>query len=259
MTVGKREASRGPQASAANHLHSLELSAQAGDLDAQQQLGDILADGVRDASGRSLIRRNADRAERILRASAEAGHVASYLSLGALLSRRGDTAGARRWIKQALDDRALGGAAASNLATLALEARQYARALAWFDKAYASGDGDAAVDAAYMRYYRLGTRTRHVVAGLARRLKPSATTPFALEEAYYLEAVSVIDQGHLLHRQAVDAMLARANRDGDYPEAGALLSELRAGVAPRIRCRCRRGRPRLWSTTTPCNLHRPRR
>jgi TPR repeat protein len=244
-----------------DEVRVLERAALAGDLDAQQQLGDIFAEGLRDDSGKSLVRRNTRLAERWLVTSAEAGHVSSFLSLGDLLGGRGDLAGARRWYRRALAHRGSVEIAASNLAATELHARHYARALRWYEKARAAGSGDAAVDCGYTRYYGIGTRVRepHALTALTSKLDRSRITPFAFEEAHYLEALAKLDRPSRQDRTAVAALLNFAAQDGDYPEASALLDSVRAGVVPRRLCRCRRGRPKVWAPSSPCTLHRVRR
>jgi TPR repeat protein len=240
-------------------LLALKRQDAQGDAEALQELGDMYVSGHRDADGTVLVRQNKKRAQQLLVASAEAGDAGGCLSLGNLLSEQGDRAGARRWYRRALS-LGLVGLAASNLAATELEVRRYSRALWWFERSREAGDGDAAVDCAYMKYYGIGARSPAptAVRGLAK-LDYHATTPFSYEEAHYLEAVAKIDCQQRLDRSKVEALLVYASRDGDYPEAAALLQDLRRGAPPIVRCRCRRGRSPLWAPCSPCALHRKSR
>lgn len=148
--------------------------------------------------------------------------------------------------------RSSGIGAASNIATVYRDAGKLQAAQKWALRAAEMGDGDAAVTAAYGYLYGVGVRPN---ARIARRLFRCAllknTTQYGREEALYHLAVSEADGGN---RRGAIPLLKRANRDGDYPEAASLLSQIttRAELRP---CRSRRQLRKDLQGHAACPLH----
>ena len=152
-------------------------------------------------------------------------------------------------------------AAASNIATVHRDLGDMRTALRWWHKAAAAGDGDALVCIGYCYYYGLGARPDRVKSMTAFKRAGDAKSIIELdrEEALYHRAVAQIDRASGRGRTIARALLVKANADGDYPEAQALLRQLDTGRPP-VPCRCRRGLNRAVPGQAPCAVHRrPRR
>jgi uncharacterized protein len=128
--------------------------------------------------------------------------------------------------------------AASNIATIFRDGGNLRRAHQWLLRTVEMGDADAAVSAGYGYLYGIGVRRDLNSARrmFRRALKDSDTSSYGREEALYNLAIAHVDSGN--PGRAI-AFLERANEDGDYPEAAALLAQIiaKAELKP---CRCRR-------------------
>jgi TPR repeat protein len=218
----------------------LQRRAAAGDTASITELGLNLADGIQDRNGRCLVRRNSPYSARLFRRAAESGDPTAAGALGYAYDvgqgTRRDKDLALKWYRRAA--RMGDTVAASNIATVFRDGGNLRRAHEWLLRAVEMGDGDAAVSAGYGYLYGIGVR-RDVNS--ARRMfrrasKDSDTSPYGREEALYNLAIAHVDSGN--PRRAI-AFLQRANEDGDYPEAAALLAQIiaKAELKP---CRCRR-------------------
>jgi TPR repeat protein len=239
-------------------MDSLRERVLAGEIAAMSELGITLADGIRSARGRVLVRRNAPYAVRLLRRAADGGDALANSALGYAYDVgngvRSDKAAALRWYKRAVR-RGIEGAA-SNIGTLYRDQGHLARAHRWALRAAKMGDGDAAVTAGYNYLYGIGTRrSTRKGRGLLKSSLRANTTEHGREEAQYHLASSDIESGQLKRglRQ-----LKRANKDGDYPEAEDLINQLKARTAP-TPCLCRR---HMWKHIighAPCSVHPARK
>ena len=218
----------------------LERRAAAGDIASITDLGLTLADGIQDRNGRCIVRRNARYSVRLFRRAAEAGDPTAAGALGYAYDVGkgipGDKASALEWYRLAA--RMGSTTAASNIAMVYRDKGNLRRAHQWLLRTVEMGDGDAAVSAGYGYLYGIGVR-RDVSSArrmFRRALKGSDASPFGREEALYNLAIAHVDTGN--PRRAIP-FLERANKDGDYPEAAALLAQIiaRAELKP---CRCRR-------------------
>jgi hypothetical protein len=149
--------------------------------------------------------------------------------------------------------------AATNIAATYRELGNTRRAFQWWRRASGS-DGDAWLEVGYCLQYGIGTR-RNVAAAITayrRTIASDHTTEYACEEAQYHLAIALVDRGGLGSRREVERLLTAAAGDGDYPQAAALLSQLR-GQQPLRMCRCRRGLARRLGGKARCPLHRDSR
>lgn len=248
------------QAAFSTRVASLRVRASAGDASAWWELGCLLGDGDVDARGRVSTPSDHRGAFMAFRRGAELGDASALLNLGVCYDRglgtRRNRAAARHCY-QRVWRRTRDGAAAGNLATWYRDTDDHRRAMAWYGKSAATGDGDAYVDLAYACYYGLGTRRNvaRALSALGRADHAPSISPYSREEASYLRAVILLDRGRSGDTATATPLLQQAAADGDYPEADAVLRELAEGVMPSP-CRCRRH----WKPTVrgqaPCPLHR---
>jgi Sel1 repeat-containing protein len=231
----------------------------AGDLAAIRDLGLTLAEGIQDQNGRSLVRRNSLYAARLLRRAAEQGDPAAAASLGLAYDVgngvRANRPLAIKWYRRAVE---LGDStAAANLATVYRDSGALRVAHRWLLRAAEMGDGDAAVTAGYGYLHGIGVPRNESSARrlLNRALRVRSISAYGREEALYLMALANVDRGN--QRKAIP-LLKRASKDGDYPEATLLLTQIKenSGLRP---CRCRRHLPKNLAGHAPCPVHHGRR
>lgn len=238
---------------------SLRVRASAGDASAWWELGCLLGDGDVDARGRVSGPPDHRGAFLAFRRGADLGDASALLNLGVCYdSGRGTrrNRAAARSCYQRVWRGTRDCSAAANLATWYRDAGDDRRALAWYVKAAAAGDGDAYVDIAYGYYYGVGTNRNiaRAVSALGCADHAPSITPYSREEASYMRAVILVDRGRRDDTAAAASLLQQAAADGDYPEADAVLRALVGGLVPSP-CRCRRH----WKPTVrgqaPCPLH----
>lgn len=229
--------------------------AAAGDVACIRDLGLTLAGGIQDHQGRSLVRRNPSYAVRLFRKAALSNDSTAASSLGLAYDSgngvRPDRALALKWYRRAVQ---LGDStAAANLATLYRDSGSSRLAHLWLLRAVQMGDGDAAVSAGYGYLYGIGTRRSPKSARrmLRRALRSGSISEHGREEALYVLAIANIDSGH---RRGAIPLLERAARDGDYPEAMSLLTQIKSG-AGLVPCRCRRHLSKDLQGHAPCPVH----
>jgi TPR repeat protein len=139
----------------------LKRKAEAGDAEAQWEVGSYCEDGLADPNGRVLVRRDVRAAVRWYRLSATAGNSSAQINLGNLLSTSGlgirrDDAEALLWYKQAL--RRGSSCAASNIATVHRDRGDHRRAMLWYRRAVAMGDDEALVEVGFRYQNGIGAR-----------------------------------------------------------------------------------------------------
>jgi TPR repeat protein len=210
----------------------LKRRAAAGDTASITVLGLTLADGIQDRNGRCLVRRNSPYSVRLFRRAAESGDPTAAGALGYAYDVgqgiRCDKGLALKWYRRA--GRMGNTVAASNIATIFRDGGNLRRAHQWLLRTVEMGDADAAVSAGYGYLYGIGVR-RDVNSArrmFRRALKDSDTSSYGREEALYNLAIAHVDSGN--PGRAI-AFLERANEDGDYPEAAALLAQI---ILPRL-------------------------
>jgi TPR repeat protein len=235
-------------------IAGLRRGVAAGNAAAMTELAITINDGVRDESGRVLVRRNAPYAIRLLRRAVESGDENAAGSLGYAYDVghgiRRNKGFALEWYRRAVRHGDCG--AASNIATVYRDRGDLKHAHRWAVRAMEMGDGDDAVTAGYNYFYGIWVRRD---LAKARRLFERAlrenTSEYGREEALYNLAVANADNGD--GRRAIQ-LLKRANKEGDYPEAASLLAQLSAKVEL-TPCRCRRHLRKNLNGHTPCPQH----
>jgi TPR repeat protein len=226
-----------------------------GDLSAMCDLGMWLQEGFQDRKGRRLLRSNPAHAFRLLKAAAEGGHKEAAGSLGyaydAGLGTKRNKRQAVRWYTVDYRNGHSGGAA--NLATVYRDFGDLRGAFGWWMRAAALGDGDAMGDVGYCYQYGIGVRKNIASARrmYRRALAARDISMSGREEDLYQLGVSYVDAGK---PKLALPLLKRAARDGDYPEAAAVLRQLAAKeiVEP---CRCRRFIIKTLRGHAVCAIH----
>ena len=222
------------------YISALRRRVAQGDLSAMCDLGMWLQEGFQDRKGRAVLRSNPGYAFRLLKTAAVGGHKEAAAPLGYSydvgLGTKRNKRQAVRWYTK--DFRNEGTTGAANLATIYRDAGDLRRAFSWWMRAATMGDGDAMGDAGYCYHYGIGVR-KNIAS--ARRLYGRAIAArdismWGREKALYQLGVSCVDAGKL--KLAVP-LLKRAAKDGDYPEADAVLKQIRV-MAEMEPCRCRR-------------------
>jgi hypothetical protein len=167
----------------------LNQKAEAGDPEAQWELGAWIEGGLVNRRGATLVPANPRAALRWFRRSAAGGcafaqnHLGVYLSRGTC-TRRHDTQ-ALYWFKQAFRQGV--SVAANNIASIYRDRQNHRRALFWYARAASGGDGDAWVEVG-MRYYAgQGVRRnpRYAVACFRKVLRNGNVTQIGRETAMF--------------------------------------------------------------------------
>lgn len=233
----------------------LRQRAREGDVKAAWELGLDLLEGIQDKHGGSVLRRNSRLGFRFLMQAARGGDSQADFMVGCAydmgLGTRMNKREALRWYRRAAREGV--SIAASNLATVYRSWHKYRLAFQWWKRSATMGDGDSAVDVGYCCQYGIGTR-RNVPSArrfFRRAVSSRHISAYGREEGMYHLAVSYLDAGMVRHARP---LLARAAKDGDYPEAANVLAQLRTR-APLTPCRCRRFWRAWIPGQAPCPAH----
>jgi TPR repeat protein len=211
----------------------LERKAQAGDAQAQWEVGSWFEDGLADLNGRVLVHANARTAVRWYRLSAIGGNSSAQISLGNSLSNgRGvcrDDAEALRWYKRALRQGDF--CAPNNIAAVYRDQGDHRRAMFWYRRAVAIGDDDALVEVGFRYYEGTGVRRDPVEAVCCYRkaIASKNITEAGRESAMFHLGVA-FHEGRGVKQSDVRALkwLRRANTDDDFPDAHDLIEKITA-------------------------------
>ena len=210
----------------------LKRKAQAGDAEAQWEVGIWFEDGLTDLNGSVLVRPDASTAARWYRLSATAGNSSAQINLGNLLSTSGsgirrDDAEALCWYKRAL--RQGNCSAANNIATVYRDKGDNRRAMFWYRRAVARGDEDALIEVGY-RYYRgIGVRCDpNKAVRCFRKAIASQTISIAGREDAMFHLGVAFHEGRGVKRSGARALkwLSRANEDDDHKRARNLIEKI---------------------------------
>jgi TPR repeat protein len=233
----------------------LRRDALAGNLVAMRELGELFQQGIRDRDGRVIVRRRPRAGfEMLLRAGVD-GDTSAAFPLGYAydsgLGTRRDRWKALRWYRRAW--RGGNSTAALNVANVYRHEREFRLAFQWWKRAADLGDGDGAVDAGYCYQYGIGTRpsSRRARRMYERALASKLVSARGREEAMYYLALVHLDGGR---PRLARPLLVRASADGDFPEAEALLAEIRSRKTA-VPCRCRLDIVKTLPGHAPCPRH----
>jgi TPR repeat protein len=132
----------------------LSEKAEAGDPEAQWELGSWIEDGFINRRGVVVVPEDRRTALRWFRRSAMSGNASAQIHLGVYFSggrcTRRDDVQALFWFKRAL--RQGSSIAPNNIASVYRDREDHRRVLFWYERAAAGGDGDALVEVG-IQYY----------------------------------------------------------------------------------------------------------
>lgn len=254
------ERARRSAGSPRRYVELLTRSARAGYPPAIEDLAVLQMEGYHDERGRVLVRANPRAAARAFLRVATVPGTSADRSLGYCfdvgLGVRRNSRLAMKWYRRAWRRR--DPAAATNIATIYRDRGQLARAVSWWQRAVDAGSLDEAVEVGYCYQYGIGVRRSapKAMACYRRAIRASAITELEREAAMYHLAILHLDSHPPRPTKAV-ALLKRAAKDADYPEAMRLLEQLQAGRRP-VPCRCRRHRTKTLPGHAACEIHRRR-
>jgi TPR repeat protein len=214
-----------------NRWTQLKARAEAGDSEAQWEVGSWLQDGLSDPNGLILVHPDARAAARWFLRSATAGNPSGQNHFGVCLCagrgvRRND-AEALRWFKRALLQRYP--VAPNNIASLYADRGNHRRAMFWHRRAVASGDGDALVEVGRRYYAGVGVRRD---AEQAVRYFRKAITSKNISQAGREDAMfhlgTAFHEGRGVKQSNARAVkwLSRANKDDDHAKGRDLIERI---------------------------------
>jgi len=209
----------------------LKRKAEAGDAEAQFEVGSWCEDGLADPKGRVLVRRDMRAAVRWYRLSATAGNAFGQIQLGNCLSTgtgvRRDDEEALRWYKRAL--RQGDCCAPNNIATVYRDQGDHHRAVLWYRRAVAMGDDEALVEVGFRYYAGIGMRRDAVeaVRCYRRAIAGKNITEAGRESAMFYLGVAFYE-GCGVKKSDTRALkwLRLANVDDDFAQARDLIEKI---------------------------------
>ena len=205
--------------------------AEAGDSEAQWEVGDCLGAGLADRKGAVFVRPDARAAVRWFRRSANAGNPSGQNHLGCCLCAgrgvRRDDAEGLRWFKRALLQRYH--VAPNNIASVYADRGNNRRALFWYQRAANWGDGDALVELGRRYYAGVGVRRSPEYA--VRYFRQAITSKYisqAGREDAMFHLGTAFYEGRGVKQSNVRAIkwLSQANKDDDHAEARNLIKRI---------------------------------
>lgn len=255
--LAQREMAR-PGGSPRRYADLVMRAARAGDTDAMVDYAVLQSEGYRDRRGRIVVRANPKAAARAFGFAAARGdaHAAFSLGYGFDVGRglRRNSRLAMKWYRFAWRHGIA--TAAVNIATVYRDRRRLKQAASWWRRAMDGGCPDEALEVGYCYQYGIGVRRD--VAYAARCYRLAIRTRYigeaGREAAMYHLAVLGLDREPPKRTQAL-ALLTRASKDKDYPEAMELLEQVR-NRRPPVPCRCRRDILKSLPGHARCEIHR---
>jgi len=205
-------------------IAKLREKAEAGDAEAQWELGSWLEDGFTNRQGALVVPEDRRAALSWFRRSAQIGNPNAQIHLGVYLCggicTKRDDVKALFWFKRAL--RQNPSVAAHNIASIYRDREDQRRALLWYERAAAAGDGDALVEMGIQYYAGQGARRdpTHAVLCFREAIRSNSISQLAREVAMYHLAVAYWE-GLGVKQSNTKALqwLSLANRDDDFPAA----------------------------------------
>ena len=211
--------------------NQLKARAEAGDSEAQWEVGSWLADGLADPSGFVFVHPNVRAAVFWFRRSANAGNASGQIHFGCCLHAgrgvRRDDSEALRWFKRAqLQSDPV---AAINIASIYADRGNNRRALFWYQRAAASGDGDALVEVGRRYYTGVGVRRNpeHAVRCFHEAITSKFISQAGREDAMF-HLGTAFHEGLGVKQSNARAIkwLSQANKDDDHAEARNLIERI---------------------------------
>lgn len=209
----------------------LKARAEAGDSEAQWEVGSWLEDGLADPKGFVFVHPDARAAVRWFRRSANAGNPSGQTHLGCCLCAgqgvRRDDAEALLWFKRALLQSYH--VAPSNIANVYANRGNNRRALFWYQRAAACGDGDALVEVGRRYYAGVGVRRDpgHAVRCFRKAITSKNISQAGREEAMFHLGTAFHDgRGVKQSNARAIKWLSQANKDDDHDEARNLIETI---------------------------------
>lgn len=214
----------------------LMAKAQAGNSEAQWEVGSWFQDGLADARGVVLIHPDTRAAVGWYRKSAIAGNPSGQNHLGVCLCAghgvKQNDAEALRWFKRAFRQAY---PIASNIASVYKDRGNHRRAMFWYRRAAAAGDGDALVELGRGYYRGLGVRQdpNQAVRCFKRAIASEFISQTGREDAMFHLGLA-FHEGWGVKQSNLRAVewLSQANKDDDHPEARNLIEKItRSGTS----------------------------
>jgi len=205
--------------------------AEAGDSEAQWEVGSWLEDGLADPAGLVLVRPDARVAVRWFLRSANAGNPSGQNHLGVCLctgrGMRRDDAEALRWFKRALVQSYP--VAPNNIASVYADRGNNRRAMYWYQRAVACGDGDALVEVGRRYYAGVGVRRdpEQAVRCFRKAITSRNISQAGREDAMFHLGIA-FHEGRGVKQSNARAIkwLSQANKDDDHAEARKLIETI---------------------------------
>lgn len=209
----------------------LKARAEAGDSEAQWEVGSWLEDGLADPDGLVLVHPDARAAARWFLRSANAGNPSGQIHLGVCLCAgrgvRRDDAEALRWFKRALVQSYP--VAPNNIASVYADRGNNRRAMFWYRRAVASGDGDALVEVGRRHYAGVGVRRdpEQAVRCFHKAIASKNISQAGREDAMF-HLGTAYHEGRGVKQSDARAVkwLSQANKDNDHAEARNLIERI---------------------------------
>ena len=215
--------------------NQVKARAEAGDSEAQWEVGSWFEDGLADPNGLVIAHPDARAAARWFRRSAIGGNPSGQNHLGVCLCAgrgvRRDDAEALRWFKRALRQSYL--VAPNNIASVYSDRGNHRRAMFWYHRAAACGDGDALVEVGRRYYAGVGVKRdpERGVRCFRKAIASKNITPAGREEAMF-HLGAAFHEGRGVKQSNVRAIkwLSQANQDDDHAEARNLIERIMGRV-----------------------------
>lgn len=210
---------------------ALKAKAQAGDSDAQWQVGSWLQEGLLDSRGRLLVRPRPSAGARWFRKSAMAGNANGQNNLAVCLSGGygvpRDEVEALHWFQRAF--RQGYPVAAANIASVYKDCGNNRRAMFWYQRAAARGDGEAWVEVGRGYYKGVGVRADpgRAVRCFRKAIASKYISQAGREDAmFHLGLAFYEGRGAIKSNALALNWLAKANIDDDHAEARKLIEKV---------------------------------
>lgn len=210
---------------------ALLAKANTHDPDAEWGVAGRYEDGCKDKTGKILVRRSVRKAAEWFRRAAEHGCAPAQNNWGLLLDEgklvRRNRREALLWLRRAF--RGGDTAAAHNIAIIHRENGRLSRAVRWFERCVAAGDGDALIQLGIHYYWGKGVRRNPAAAVRCFRkaIKAKYISEFGRDDAHFYLGIAYLEgKGVKASIKTVSRLLERANVDNDHPAARRALQRL---------------------------------